>query len=178
MAICTFFIIRVLVISHQRMAKNMKRKDPALLLIQHQKTTANSSGAININGEDSECYEKKSALAKPAKHQAAATTAANSASHNHRLNRTIHLTYTLITINTLFFCLVSPLVIVYILIKGKQEIEDNKILINIVYLLAYSNHAFNFIFYGLSSPPYREAVFDIFKLKRRTTNNNAASKRY
>ena len=65
--------------------------------------------------------------------------------------------------------------IVYCLIKGKESVENNKILINIVYLLAYSNHAFNFIFYGLSSPPFRETVFEMIKLKKNNSNNNSSN---
>lgn len=78
-----------------------------------------------------------------------------------RLNKTLHLTYTLISINALFFCLVSPLVILSIIVKGKEDIREYKFIFNIVYLLAYANHSFNFVFYGLSSPPYRECIFEL-----------------
>lgn len=78
-----------------------------------------------------------------------------------RFNRTLHLTYTLISINALFFCLVSPLAILSVLVKGKEDIREYKFMFNVVYLLAYANHSFNFIFYGLSSPPYRECILDL-----------------
>jgi hypothetical protein len=80
-----------------------------------------------------------------------------------RQNKAIHLTYTLLTINVLFFLLVSPLVIVIIMPK---DANIPKYVYNIVYLLAYANHSFNFIFYGLSSPPYRESIIKILGLKK------------
>lgn len=78
-----------------------------------------------------------------------------------RLNKTLHLTYTLISINALFFCLVSPLAILSLMVKGKEDVREYKLMFNVVYLLAYANHSFNFVFYGLSSPPYRECILDL-----------------
>jgi hypothetical protein len=86
-----------------------------------------------------------------------------------RMNKTLHLTYTLISINTLFFCLVSPLVILACVVNEKYDIQNTKMLYNIVYLLAYSNHSFNFVFYGLSSPPFRETVQSLFAAKKKMT---------
>jgi hypothetical protein len=74
--------------------------------------------------------------------------------------KTRHLTYTLITLNCLFILFVGPLVICLIFFDH----TDNKILLNIVYLLAYANHSFNFIFYGFSSPPYRECLFKLLRI--------------
>lgn len=79
-------------------------------------------------------------------------------------NKTKNLTYLLITINLLFFFLLGPLPIVMIFIKTLDEINKNKIWINIAYLMAYSNHAFNFVFYGLTSAPYRNTVLKLFNI--------------
>jgi hypothetical protein len=84
-----------------------------------------------------------------------------------RASKSRHMTYTLIAINLLFFFLVSPLVIVLALLNGKYNTDKNKLLINIVYVLAYSNHSLNFVFYGLSSPPYRKAVLSLLGVKKR-----------
>jgi hypothetical protein len=89
---------------------------------------------------------------------------------NQRANKAKHLTYTLITLNCLFFCLVSPLVICLIVLTGQEQYF--KILLNIVYLLAYSNHSFNFVLYGVSSPPFREALFKLFNINPSGLNKN------
>lgn len=190
MAICSFFIIRVLVLSNKRMAKNLSHKSSNLILIKNQKSTTTGQSGGGTDGEQTgESYsnngEKKKSKTKLLFQRTSTQTslAVNSANANQRLNRTLHLTYTLISINTLFFCLVSPLAFVYIMVKGKESIENNKILINIVYLLAYSNHAFNFIFYGLSSPPYRDVILDLLRLNKNKNkslmmiNNNNTIKR-
>lgn len=78
-----------------------------------------------------------------------------------RANRKKNVTYTLILLNMLFICLVAPLVISLAFLSGVENIKQNKILLNTVYLLAYSNHCFNFVFYGISSPPYRKRVLSI-----------------
>lgn len=100
-------------------------------------------------------------------------TLLNKKATNARSNKAIHLTYTLITLNCLFFCLVSPLVIVLIVVTGQETEGINKIVINIVYLLAYSNHSFNFILYGVSSPPFRESLFKLFRIKQNKTLRNS-----
>ena len=76
-----------------------------------------------------------------------------------------NITLSLILLNFLFLCLVSPLVVVLLFLDSDIV---NKYLTNTVYLLAYSNHCFNFIFYGISCPPYRKCLISFFK----TTNNN------
>ena len=83
---------------------------------------------------------------------------------NKKTNKARHLTYTLITLNALFFFMVSPLVIFNIIMRGKQT-ETSKIFVNIIYLLAYSNHSFNFLLYTISSPPYRETLIRMFDIK-------------
>jgi len=75
--------------------------------------------------------------------------------------KTRHLTYTLVTLNCLFILFVGPLVICLVFFDN----TENKILLNIVYLLAYANHSFNFIFYGFSSPPYRECLFEMLRVR-------------
>jgi hypothetical protein len=189
MAFCSFFIIRVLVLSNKRMAKNLSQKGSNMILIKNQKSTIVGQSGGTDGEQTGESYsnnnEKKKSKTKLLFQRTSTQTsqAINSSNTNQRLNRTLHLTYTLISINTLFFCLVSPLAFVYIMVKGKESIENNKILINIVYLLAYSNHAFNFIFYGLSSPPYREVILDLLRINKNKNsslmiiNNNNTTKR-
>jgi hypothetical protein len=175
MAVCTYLIIRMLVISNKRINKGINRNTSALMsnkansnmttspiLSNNQNVNPNSNTTSNENETEKQQQQLHS----------------NRRSHrnldkrtNNRVNKTIHLTYTLVSINALFFCLVSPLVIVNIMMKGKQSVLQNKILINIVYLLAYSNHSFNFIFYGLSSPPYRNAVKKLFGCHKDVRNS-------
>jgi hypothetical protein len=81
-----------------------------------------------------------------------------------KIKRTKHITYTLLILNFLFLCLVSPLVLV--IAFSNSESAENKILLNTVTLLAYSNHCFNFIFYGLSCSSYRTAILTLFGLKK------------
>ena len=75
-------------------------------------------------------------------------------------SKKLSLTYTLISINVLFLCLTSPLVIVRLFVRDIENIQQTKTLNSIVYLLAYANHSFNFIFYGISSRPYRTVIID------------------
>ena len=79
--------------------------------------------------------------------------------------RNRQVTYSLIILNILFLCLVSPLVFVLAFIHIEQNM-DSKIVYNIIYLLAYSNHCFNFIFYGISCPPYRSALMALLGFKK------------
>jgi hypothetical protein len=79
--------------------------------------------------------------------------------------RNRQVTYSLILLNILFLCLVSPLVFVLAFIHIEQNM-DSKIVYNIIYLLAYSNHCFNFIFYGISCPPYRSALMALFGFRK------------
>jgi hypothetical protein len=53
-------------------------------------------------------------------------------------------------------------------------IANNKILLNIVYLLAYANHTFNFVLYGFSSPPFRIELFRILRINQQPSNAAAA----
>ncbi|CAF0983977.1 unnamed protein product [Brachionus calyciflorus] len=130
MAISSYMIIRVILLSNKRLNRNKK---------QHQSL-----------------LNKKQTQSKST-------------------NKAKHLTYTLITLNCLFFCLVSPLVLVLILLNGKETDGSNKIVINIVYLLAYSNHSFNFVLYGFSSPPFRESLFRLLRINQIPKSTNVAN---
>ena len=88
-----------------------------------------------------------------------------------KINKTKHLSYTLITLNVIFFILISPLVIVRIIVKEAEMSEASKIIINTVYLLAYSNHSLNFFLYGFSSPPFRNGVLQLFTWKKKEQPN-------
>lgn len=78
----------------------------------------------------------------------------------------MQLTYTLILINIVFFLLLSPLTILRIIDSTFPELNPSKSIVMAFYLLAYANHCFNFIFYGLSSEAYREMLFKILFLDR------------
>lgn len=138
MGVCTFLIVRVLFLSNRRLNTNKRT-------------------SVNVNA----------AARRPSEvNTGASLLPANKKPTNTRANKAKHLTYTLITLNCLFFCLVSPLVIVLIVLTGKETEGLNKILINIVYLLAYSNHSFNFVLYGFSSPPFRQSLFTLFGIRQ------------
>ena len=195
MAVCSFFIIRVILDSNKRMKSSLShRTSTAILNASIINRVPENLRRISINDEneiDEETpmsAQKKKTIRESARRMSSAMIKrlVNSSENNpanSRMNKTLHLTYTLISINTLFFCLVSPLVIMTCVVKKKEEIQNSKILYNVVYLLAYSNHSFNFVFYGLSSPPFREAIQNFFKKKkdssstltilslRRNTNN-------
>jgi hypothetical protein len=167
MAVCTFLIIRVLFESNRRLNKKKHPNSIGESKLANNKTNSNtnkndSSLTIEMDlkqqSPPSPTIESKASLLKKP------VNTINKKPANHRANKAKHLTYTLITLNCLFFCLVSPLVITLIALDGSEV--ENKILINFVYLLAYSNHSFNFILYGLSSPPYRESLFKIFRIKK------------
>jgi hypothetical protein len=59
----------------------------------------------------------------------------------------------LITLNVTFFILVTPLVFCNSL-RLLDALDEN--IFQFVYLLAYSNHCFNFIFYGFTSEQFRK----------------------
>nr|QVK45806.1 G protein-coupled receptor [Proales similis] len=130
MAICTFLIIRTLLKTNRRMAS--RRAKSTLTRKSAEPTESDQVDQKLIKSMHSQ-QERKAAKAK-------------------------HLTYTLITLNTLFFSLTTPLVICLIFFDD----TDNRILLNIVYLLSYSNHSINFIMYCFSSPPYRHTLFNFF----------------
>lgn len=164
MAICSFLILRVIFMSNKRVAKQLSINSSALIY-KHSSMREVDLDDRDHKERDRETYfeglnKQRNSAFGLSKFFVKKSTIGDKKT-NYRLNKTIHLTYTLISINALFFCLVSPLAIVMIMIKGKTSVLENKVLINIVYLLAYSNHSFNFIFYGLSSPPYRECVFSL-----------------
>jgi hypothetical protein len=87
-----------------------------------------------------------------------------------------HLSYTLITLNFIFFILISPLVIV--LVISKNITDESKILLNTVYLLAYSNHSLNFFLYAFSSPPFRHQASQLISFRKKAnTNENELTQR-
>ena len=85
-----------------------------------------------------------------------------------RKNRQIY--HVLLCLNFVFFLLVTPVVI----FNSFHLLEFNNnsgILVSMCYFLAYSNHTFNFIFYLISSQPYRDILNDlIIKYKKMITN--------
>ncbi|CAF0735386.1 unnamed protein product [Brachionus calyciflorus] len=67
------------------------------------------------------------------------------------------ISYLLLTTNLVFFLLVSPLLV----LNNMSLIEENTIRTTVVYLLNYSNHGLNFIFYGITCQKYRSELFNL-----------------
>lgn len=177
MLICTFLIVRVLFRSNRRLNKTTKPPNRAAATANnHNEKTKEKPlplGASSVklppldsaskhllnNSSTSACVNVKP---PPTVNKPISSSAAVAAS---RSSKAKHLTYTLIILNCLFFCLVGPLLIV-LCTMNDHLLENNKLLINIVYLLAYSNHSFNFVLYGASSPPFRNELFKILRLNK------------
>ncbi len=185
MAVCSFLIIKVLFRSAKRLNKNKshisknkiskkasssksKPESHEINLLSKEKPTN------SIRTNPSQIPTASSSYLAPSSPLTTTTPTTNhqimskSFSKN---NKTRHLSYTLITLNVIFFILISPLVIVRIIIKEGDMNEASKIIINTVYLLAYSNHSLNFFLYGFSSPPFRNGVIQLFTRKRKDQPN-------
>jgi hypothetical protein len=85
----------------------------------------------------------------------------------------------LLCLNLLFFVMVTPVVTLnsFGLLNDDSR---NEVVVIIVYLLAYANHTFNFVFYGFSCKRYREIFIDLclkYKYKCGCVNN-APSKQH
>jgi len=79
-------------------------------------------------------------------------------------NRAKSLFYLLFTLNILYFILVSPVVFVTtMLFRNPTEELAYPRLKSIIYLMQYGNHSLNFIFYGITSPPYRRTLCEWFE---------------
>jgi len=156
MASATILILRVLIMSNKRMNRSLTSR----ISVNYNKNEKRQRETVkNHNSLMRRPFSKATFSLKSLSTKSDAFS--NSSA---RYNKTLHLTYMLISINALFFFLVSPLAISYIIIKGKESVQYHKIFFNIVYLLAYSSHSFNFLFYGLSSPPYRHALKSLLNL--------------
>ncbi|CAF1114830.1 unnamed protein product [Rotaria sp. Silwood1] len=78
-------------------------------------------------------------------------------------NKAKSLFYLLFTLNLLYFILVSPVVLVTtILFRNPNEELAYPRLKAIIYLMQYCNHSLNFIFYGITTPPYRRTLCEWF----------------
>ncbi|CAF0737395.1 unnamed protein product [Adineta steineri] len=78
-------------------------------------------------------------------------------------NKAKSLFYLLFTLNLLYFILVSPVVFVTtILFRSRDEEGAYPRFKAIIYLMQYCNHSLNFIFYGITSPPYRRTLCEWF----------------
>jgi len=87
-----------------------------------------------------------------------------------RAKKTNQIYQLLILINVCFFVLVTPLVLSNSL--GILMIE-NKIILELVYILSYLNHCINFVFYGLSCKMYRTILYDTFFNRKKKPINNS-----
>ncbi|CAF1013876.1 unnamed protein product [Rotaria magnacalcarata] len=80
-------------------------------------------------------------------------------------NKAKSLFYLLFTLNLLYFILVSPVVFVTtILFRDPNEEVAYPRFKAIIYLMQYCNHSLNFIFYGITSPPYRRTLCEWFEI--------------
>ncbi|CAF1303756.1 unnamed protein product [Adineta ricciae] len=92
-------------------------------------------------------------------------TAQHSQAGGGTTNKAKSLFYLLFTLNLLYFILVSPVVFVTtILFRDPNEEVAYPRFKAIIYLMQYCNHSLNFIFYGITSPPYRRTLCEWFEL--------------
>jgi hypothetical protein len=77
--------------------------------------------------------------------------------HKKRTRRNNQIYKLLLSINIAFFVLVTPLVMV-----NSFKIDENNSFFDLVYILAYSNHCCNFVFYGLSCKLFRKILKSFF----------------
>lgn len=82
-----------------------------------------------------------------------------------RLKRNRQLFYMLLVTNLFFIISSLPYCITFVLFKGEKS--ENPIGQLSVHVISYTNNAFNFIFYGLSSQKYRQEFCRIFKKNKR-----------
>jgi hypothetical protein len=136
MVVCTYFIVRVVFKSYNR-SKRMSK-------VSFDNEITNPVQVAPPGGAPSSLSLRRS--------------------RRRSTTRKKNISYTLIMLNILFFVLVSPLLFLMTFLSGVENIREFKFLINFVYILAYANHCLNFIFYGLSSPPYRKTVRVLFKM--------------
>ena len=87
-----------------------------------------------------------------------------------RARKNRHIYNVLLCLNLVFFLLVTP-VVIFNSFDLLEFNNNNGILVSICYFLAYSNHTFNFIFYLLSSKPYRD-IFNNLLTKYKTHFKN------
>ena len=188
MLICTFLIVRVLFRSNRRLNKTTTSRTPHHLnnTTTTTLTTTTNNETNNKKGDQAAAAMTSSASRSLLNPGHGTTTTSSTIKSNKtvaasgtpaavaasRASKAKHLTYTLIILNCLFFCLVGPLLIVLVTFTD-QMIVDAKLLVNIVYSLAYANHTFNFVLYGVSSPPFRAELLRILRLSKSTTNTNA-----
>ena len=78
-----------------------------------------------------------------------------------RARKNRHIYNVLLCLNLVFFLLVTP-VVIFNSFDLLEFNNNNGILVSVCYFLAYSNHTFNFIFYLLSSKPYRDIFNNLF----------------
>lgn len=147
MGVCTFLIVRVLFRSNRRL----------------NKSETSHGGGGKKEASSSSTPSSKNLLSK--------NKTANVGGAN-RANKAKHLTYTLIILNCLFFCLVGPLMIMLVVFSAEKLYTTKKIISNFVYMLAYANHSFNFVLYGFSSPPFRQELFRILGIKKSNGHAN------
>lgn len=169
MLFCSYLIIRVLFNSAKRLNKNNYSKSENNDT-QKKETITHSSTRLEVPNSLHLSKENHRIRSPSLNIQTQPINQTNVRSYT-RINKTKHLSYTLITLNVIFFILISPLVIFLIILKGKLT-DDSKIIMNALYMLAYSNHSFNFVLYEFSSPPFRNGLRQLFSRKSANLKNN------
>jgi len=89
-----------------------------------------------------------------------------------RLRRDRQLLYLLLLTNFYFIASSTPYCITFLLFKGVKD--ENALGQLTVHVLAYTNNAFNFIFYGISSQKYRQEFCNLWKQQRIQTKNHSS----
>jgi hypothetical protein len=148
MIICTFFILKAVFKSNSSTSKSNAMK------FRHS--------VVKLTKQDQDNISRMSLNDDELKVNTVSCNSRSVLKKARAFNATKHLTYTLLTTNLFFFCLLNPLLVILMLKSSGDIKKTNKILLNSVYLLAYTNHSLNFIFYGISSPQYREYLIECF----------------
>ena len=157
MTVCSFLIIKAMFLSSKRISKLNDSYDRS---IKRNNLRSIITSKPEMNSIKEIMNKKETVQLRSALHY----TLPSNISHR-KINKATHLSYTLIALNVIFFILISPLVIVRIIIKEANLSKESTFIINIVYLLAYSNHSLNFFLYGFTSPLFRTGIIKLLKKK-------------
>jgi len=157
MTVCSFLIIKAMFLSSKRISKLNDSYDRS---IKRNNLKSIITSKPEMNSIKEIVNKKETVQLRSALHY----TLPSNISHR-KINKATHLSYTLIALNVIFFILISPLVIVRIIIKEANLSKESTFIINIVYLLAYSNHSLNFFLYGFTSPLFRTGIIKLLKKK-------------
>jgi len=89
-----------------------------------------------------------------------------------RLKRDRQLLYMLLLTNLYFILSSTPYCISFLMFKGVKD--ENALGQLTVHVLAYTNNAFNFVFYGISSQKYRQELRNLWKRQPPKARNHSS----